>query len=72
MSLPKIKKANKKAHKEALRRNKRKKVARENEELRVRYGRSRKILKAGQKEYLAKRKQDKDYIDGLMGELENE
>lgn len=72
MSLEKMVYASKKARREHKRQQKRNNIAKHREHNRIRRKRAQDMFIQGRKEYQAKRRADKDYIDQLERELSNE
>lgn len=72
MALDNIRQANKKARREAKRKQIRDKISGSRQMNKVRRLRTRKMFLQGQREFNAKRKAEKSYIEQLTSEVENE
>lgn len=69
MALDNIRLANKKAKREAKRKNIRNGASTDRQKNRIRQRRMRKMMVQGRREYLQKRRDDKSYIDQLEAEI---
>lgn len=69
MALTKIRQANKKARREQKRKTVRGETRLQRDRLAVRQRRTRKLIAQGRKEFHAKRRAEKAYIEGLEGEI---